>query len=470
MLKEPRTCAVIVNWNKKKYVVDLIKSLRDISYKNFDIVVIDNASTDDSVEAIKCFSEVKLICNTENLGGTGGFNTGIKFVLEQNCYEYVWLLDNDAQITSDTLLELVNVAHDDPRIGVSGSMTLNPDMKDMIVDLGGYVSWKQVMCKPNMNNQSIPAEGLPSIVEVDYTPACSALVRVDAIQKTGIMDERYFLHWDDVDLCLRIRQAGYKIVAVSNSRIFHETEKGSNPVVDYYNVRNGLLIISKHLKTFQRIIAIRNILRRCCKFIVLSYLTDMRDVNSPPITAFVDFMKGHFYRIGNISFTSVKSSAIKFDTEKMLSDLNKRILILPNGSTAEIIRVWKYMESLGCKNLFLLINESRKELFPYFPLDRIITYNNKNSSLKALALLIKIATGGYAFVVSPTSMTMPFSYAAKRCLQYDSKSGDLYQSNENIKHFWKTIVSFFAGEITAIALLPFLFIKSNKYYLNSSVK
>jgi|WetSurMetagenome_2_1015567.scaffolds.fasta_scaffold23255_2 GT2 family glycosyltransferase len=467
MIAEPKVGVVIVNWNKKDCVIDLIKSLKGISYNKYDIIVVDNASTDGSVDAIKNLSGVKLICNQENSGGTGGFNTGIKFVLEQNCYEYVWLLDNDAQIKEDTLLELVKVIHSDPLVGVAGSMTLNPDNKDMVVDLGGYVSWKYAMCKPYLNNQPIPTEGLPSVVEVDYTPACSALVRVEAIQKTGVMDERYFLHWDDIDLCLRISQAGYKVVSVSSSRIYHETEKGVNPVVAYYDVRNGLLTISKYLKASQRIIAIHNILRRCCKFIVLSHLTGLHSDKKPAITAIIDFIKGRFYGNKNVASVNKNISApLQFDTEKIVGSCNKRILILPNGSVAQITKAWNYMESLGCENLFLLIQDFRKGLFPNISSDRVIPFDNKNSSWKALKLLVKIAAGKYAFAVSPISMTLPFSYAVKNCLYFESESKQLYQSHGNMKHFWKTIISFFAGETIALALLPIVYTKSKKYYMN----
>jgi GT2 family glycosyltransferase len=470
MIDEPKVCIVIVNWNKKDYVIDLVKSLKSISYNNYDMIVVDNASTDGSVDAIKRFVEVRLICNQENLGGTGGFNTGIKFVLEQNRYEYIWLLDNDAQIKADTLLELVKVAEKDPLVGVAGSMIVNPDIKDMVVELGGYISWEYAMCRPYMLNQVIPPEGLPPVVEVDYVAACSALVRVDAIQKAGAMDERYFLHWDDVDFCIRIGQAGYKVVAVSSSKIYHELEKGSNPVVDYYNIRNGLLTISKYLKTFQKITAIHNILRRCCKFIVLSYLTNVHNANKPAITALVDFIKGRFYRIGNNNSTSITSTAMKFDTEKVIDCHDKRMLILPRGSAAQITKTWDHVESLGCKNLFLLIQEDRKGLFPHISSDRIIPFDNKNSSRQVLKLLLKIAVGQYEFVIGSTSMMLPFSYAAKKCIYFDSETRLFYQSQETIKHFWKTVISFFVGEATALALLPIAYTKSKKYYVNSHLR
>jgi len=100
----PKVAIVIVNWNKKSYVCDLLNNINNIDYKHFDTIVIDNSSTDNSVNEIRNkFPEVKLIENESNLGGTGGFNTGIKYALKQNKYKYIWLLDNDVQIEPDTL-------------------------------------------------------------------------------------------------------------------------------------------------------------------------------------------------------------------------------------------------------------------------------------------------------------------------------------------------------------------------------
>jgi len=469
MIDAPKVCIIIVNWNKKDYVTDLIESLRRMSYKNYDTVVVDNASTDGSIEAIKNFPEVHLICNPNNLGGTGGFNAGMRFALEQNCYEYIWLLDNDARVMTTTLSELVKVAENDPEVGVAGSMIVNPDIQDLVVEFGGYISWENRIWKPYMRNEFIPPEGLPSTVEVDYVAACSALVRMDAIQQTGIMDERYFIHWDDIDFCLRIWEAGYKVVAVSNSMIYHEVEKESNPVLVYYDIRNGLLTMAKHLKRFQRIIAIYNTLRESCKIIVLSYFTNLYNISKLIINSLTDFFKGRFYRINkSISSSLMMSEPLQFDVEKVINYCDKRMLILPSGSATQISKTLEKMESLGCNNLFLLIEDDRKHLFSYTYSDRIISFNNRRSNLNYLKLLIKIAAGQYAFAVSPTSIVLPYSYAVKNCIYFDSESEQFYQSKETMKCLWKLAISFFAGELIALALLPIFYFKSKKYYINRS--
>ena len=110
----PKVAIVIVTWNKKKYVLDLLNSLGNLNYDNHDIIVVDNASTDDTCQVIReQYTYVDLIENKENLGGTGGFNTGMRYVLEKRGYKYTWLLDNDAVVENDTLIELVRVMEND---------------------------------------------------------------------------------------------------------------------------------------------------------------------------------------------------------------------------------------------------------------------------------------------------------------------------------------------------------------------
>lgn len=114
MMPTPSILVIIVTWNKKDYVLDLLNSLRNLDYASsaIDTVVVDNASNDGTAEAIReLFPQVNLICNPENIGGTGGFNTGLKWAFAQpdGKYKYLWLLDNDVLVHRAALSELVNL-------------------------------------------------------------------------------------------------------------------------------------------------------------------------------------------------------------------------------------------------------------------------------------------------------------------------------------------------------------------------
>lgn len=107
---EPKVLVISVTFNKKEYIANLLNSLKNIQYSNFDVVV-DNASSDGTVEFVReNFPEVTLIANAENTGGSGGFNAGISYAFKQHGYDYYWLLDNDVEVSPDALISSSTVS------------------------------------------------------------------------------------------------------------------------------------------------------------------------------------------------------------------------------------------------------------------------------------------------------------------------------------------------------------------------
>ncbi|MFA5719308.1 MAG: glycosyltransferase, partial [Desulfobulbaceae bacterium] len=126
MSASPTVLVIIVTWNKKAYVVDLLQSLQRLSYpaERLDVVVVDNASSDGTAEVLnRDFPGVHVIENSENLGGTGGFNTGLRYAFAQpeGKYDYLWLLDNDVQVHRNALTELVTLLESEQDAAVAGS-------------------------------------------------------------------------------------------------------------------------------------------------------------------------------------------------------------------------------------------------------------------------------------------------------------------------------------------------------------
>ena len=109
--KDARVAIVIVNWNKQQEVLNLLSSLERFNYNKNDIILVDNASSDDSVSLVRSrHPDVRLLVNSANLGGSGGFNTGLRYVLDSQRYKYVWLLDNDVEVMEGALEALLAVA------------------------------------------------------------------------------------------------------------------------------------------------------------------------------------------------------------------------------------------------------------------------------------------------------------------------------------------------------------------------
>lgn len=245
---------IILTWNKKDYVLTLLGCINDLDYKNYDVIVVDNASTDGTVEALsEGFPDVHLIVNSENLGGTGGFNTGMKYALGKGIYDYLWLLDNDVEVDPQALSKLVDVLESSKEIAVAGSAMYDLTDKDKLLELGYFIDLKR-----GRFNNNMPAEpSKKDFMIVDSVSSCSLCVSTDAIANVGIWDESYFIYCDDVDWNIRFGQMGYKTASVPGSKIWHVPwlfKIGFNTA--YYSNRNMMYLISKHLPIPQKIIGL----------------------------------------------------------------------------------------------------------------------------------------------------------------------------------------------------------------------
>lgn len=251
MKNEPKVGIIILTWNKKDYVLTLLECVRNLDYKNFEVVVVDNASTDGTVEAIsERFADVHLIVNKENLGGTGGFNTGMKYALGKGGYDYLWLLDNDVEVDSQALTKLVQVIESSKDIAITGSAMYDLTDKDRLIELGYFIE----LARGRFNN-NMPAEpDKNEFMIVDSVSSCSLCVSTEAIAEVGIWDESYFIYCDDVDWNIRFGKKGYKTACVPGSKIWHVPWlfKIGFPTA-YYSNRNMMYLMSKHLPFKEKI-------------------------------------------------------------------------------------------------------------------------------------------------------------------------------------------------------------------------
>jgi GT2 family glycosyltransferase len=237
---------VVVTWNKKEYVLRLLDSLRRAPYPNWQVTVVDNASTDGTAEAIReQHGWVECVRNPVNLGGTGGFNRGLCAVLKHGNFDYVWLLDDDLQLGPGALEVLVETLQQRFDAGAAGSHMLQLDNPGFTNEIGGMVDLRKGRLLLQLN--ATPAwQHRDEVYDVDYVAACSLLVRLDVLRKAGIWDD-FFIHYDDVDWCLRIREAGYRVLACAASRVYHLSARVKTPTwILYYDIRNILYLQHKH--------------------------------------------------------------------------------------------------------------------------------------------------------------------------------------------------------------------------------
>lgn len=458
---------VIVNWNKKNDVLKLLDSLDKIEYPKTEIIVVDNASEDDSVEAIKTkLPEAYIIENDENLGGTGGFNTGLRHILNKSeISEYVWLLDNDAEVEKETLSELVSEMDRDPVIGIAGSRIMSPENRKLVVEAGGFIDWYAGTWVPNLRYINEDEYKGPNVVEVDYVAVCSAMLRTSAIKETGLMDERFFLHWDDIDYCLELKNHGYRVVSVFSSKVYHSVEKGFNPLILYYDTRNCLLAISKHLSGWRQILATLNIVRLCSKLSVYFRLENKQFWSNLVLYALYDFLRDN-YGQSKINPASGVMTDDTGDNKISIEQLEntEKIILFANGTFNEINSALNKLKEIKHDELDLdmLVQKTRKPLMNELPVRKFIEYGlYEDSNLSHFYRFLKILFGDYDMCVSTSpNYNFPFVYCCKNHVVYNSNKNEFNVSDKNIFGIWKVFLSFTIGEILGIFLFLLFFLKN----------
>ena len=229
----------VCNFNKREFVVNCVKSLLEQTCKDIDIYVIDNASTDDSVEALQkeYGDQIQVVVNAENLGGSGGFNTGLRIALKKN-YQYAVLIDNDVRVDPNAIQIMYDYMETHKDVGILGAKILNMQKPNVVQELGGSIT-KNMNILGNYFDKI--DENLPEILESDCICTCTAMTRVDLMKKFGLMPEDNFIYWDDIEWSKKCQLAGYKTVAINAAKVWHNRSYDNNmpsSFTRYYNVRN----------------------------------------------------------------------------------------------------------------------------------------------------------------------------------------------------------------------------------------
>lgn len=239
---------IICNYNKKDFVLSCIDSVFASEFNDYDLIVVDNASTDGSVDAIqeRFCDRIKLIINKENTGGSGGFNRGMTYAM--GCgYKYIYLLDNDVIVEKNAIGALYNFMESHNEAGACGSLIFRANEENIIQEYGANINLKEydmeLLYKNQPYNSNFPIE-----IMCDYVAACSSMFRSSVLKQVGVIDAEYFVYWDDIALSWKIRNAGYKIYATSESKVWHYGTWRTRPAfARYYNFRNKFLIFTRYL-------------------------------------------------------------------------------------------------------------------------------------------------------------------------------------------------------------------------------
>lgn len=245
----PKVSIILVNYNGYRDTIECLQSLRKITYPNHEVVVIDNASTNESVEEIGDFiREGEILIPSEVNGGfSAGNNIGIKYALEHGA-EYCLLLNNDTVVEPNFLYKLINGFEFSGKCGLTIGKILYESKRELIWYAGGSLSPKTARTEHWHYRKK--DEGLPDIPQkVTFATGCCMCLSRKTIDTVGLMDESYFLYEEDADYCYRITKAGFDMVYVPQARIYHKVSASTGEASvtsQYYTVRNKYRLIKRH--------------------------------------------------------------------------------------------------------------------------------------------------------------------------------------------------------------------------------
>lgn len=240
----PSVAVIVLNWNGGSDTLACLESLGKLDYPNARVMVVDNGSTDDSVEAIRRrHPDIRLMENGANLGFAGGNNPGIQAALDEG-YEYVLLLNNDTVVDSALVTAFVEAAQAHPRAGVFGAKILCLSEPQRLWHAGGY--WNDDWLNFVTHGAGEIDQGqFDTPRQVDWVVGCAFFVRASVFRELGLLAPAFFLNFEEIDFCSRARRHGYACQYVPRARLWHRVSASmggeTSPMRVYFNTRNRLL-------------------------------------------------------------------------------------------------------------------------------------------------------------------------------------------------------------------------------------
>ncbi|NOZ05662.1 MAG: glycosyltransferase family 2 protein [Chloroflexi bacterium] len=249
----PLVYIVTLNWNRREETLTCLHSLQRSVYPNYRLLVVDNGSTDGSVETIRRqVPAAEVLVNECNLGFAAGANVGLRYALSQGA-GFVFLVNNDTTVHPQALDELVRAARS-PDVGMAAPVIYYQSAPTVIWSVGG--GWNPLLLEMTGGHGRGPDDGRwTEVVERPVLVGCGLLLRRELLEQVGLFDERFFLYYEDSDLCLRARAAGFRLLLVPSAKMWHKVATSSGgsdaPAERYQMARSSVLFFRKHARLWQ---------------------------------------------------------------------------------------------------------------------------------------------------------------------------------------------------------------------------
>jgi len=253
---EPYIAIIIVNWNSYSVTKPCLESLDTVVYNNLKVILVDNGSSDNSGQRLKEeHSGIVLIENQENLGFTGGNNAGIEYALSQD-YDAIMLLNNDTIVTPGFVTPLIQGLFSNEKIGAIQPKILYNYDRDIIWNAGGV--FKTKTCTPKTIGEGERDKGqFNEPGSTEWITGCCFLVKSKVVENIGLLDQKFFIYYEDLDWSLKIRNHGFDLSYEPSSIIYHEAgmsdqnrdkhgEGNVSPFSRYQEMRNHIYIVKRY--------------------------------------------------------------------------------------------------------------------------------------------------------------------------------------------------------------------------------
>jgi len=251
IVQEPLISIIILNYNQLKVTCEFIESTKLLSYKNYEIILVDNASTENPTSFISAnYPDVKLIVNTKNLGFTGGNNVGIQAAKG----DYYFIVNNDTEVTTDLLERLLEPFLSDNTVGMV-SPKIRYFSNPTLIQYAGFTEVnpftgrnKPIGGKEEDNGQHDTPGYTP------YAHGAAMLVKKEVVEKVGMFPDIFFIYYEELDWSAHTRRAGYKIYYQPKALIYHKesiTMGKESALKAYYHNRNRILFMRRNTSSLQ---------------------------------------------------------------------------------------------------------------------------------------------------------------------------------------------------------------------------
>ena len=255
---EDKVGIILVNYNSYKDTVSCLSSINKIQYKNYIVYVVDNCSTNNSVfeisRYIKGNEQTRLIVSAENLGFSGGNNLAIKEALKDGV-DFLLLLNNDTIVSENFLNTIMEYANE---YSIVSPRIMYGKERNKIWYGGGKLSKQLGRARHEQIGKKYSFSKHNGTRKVTFVSGCCMLFSKNIIRKIGLLEEKYFLYYEDTEFCWRAQKSGIDLIYAGSSYIYHNVSSSTghhSPLMNYYKIRNRLYLIKEYVSRSSKILA-----------------------------------------------------------------------------------------------------------------------------------------------------------------------------------------------------------------------